>query len=214
MPDITFATGYTPEELGRLNWAFLSPWLHTEADTLDKVDKGLYGTHLDFFAALVTRLNRAEAIPYDLSEPVARLSSGLQALAELAEGVQGVTLDSLIGRAEELAAAVQALPAATAGGGEANQIANEAIIKASREISFLWAAADKYDQDPYGYFLIGEPVPRLLVPIRQLKGLKEGDQAFNLWMTKFVREKNRVSDALENATDWLVWAERIVRVPN
>ena len=89
VPYITFATGYTPEELERLNWAFLSPWLHTEADTLDKVDKGLYGTHLDFFAALVTRLNRAEAIPYDLSEPVARLRSGLQGFASWPKASRG-----------------------------------------------------------------------------------------------------------------------------
>lgn len=212
VPYISFATGYTPEELERLNWAFLSPWLHTEADTLDKVDRQLYGTHLDFFATLILRLDNAEVIPYDLSEPVARLKSDLQALVELAAGVEAVSLDGLIARTEDLAAAVEAL-ALVAKRGEATQLANEAVIRASRELSFLWTEADKYDQDPYGYYLIGQPVPRLLVPITRLKGLNAGDQAFNLWMTKFMRERNRVSDALESATDWLTWATRLVQEP-
>jgi len=212
VPYISFATGYTPEELERLNWAFLSPWLHTEADTLDKVDRQLYGTHLDFFGTLILRLDNAQVIPYDLSEPAARLKSDLQALAELAAGVEAVSLDGLIARTEELAAAVEAL-ALVAKRGEATQLANEAVIKASRELSFLWTEADKYDQDPYGYYLIGQPIPRLLVPITRLKGLNAGDQAFNLWMTKFMRERNRVSDALESATDWLTWATRLVQEP-
>jgi len=211
VPYISFATGYTAEELERLNWAFLSPWLHTEADTLDKVDRQLYNTHLEFFATLVLRLNRTEMIPYDLSEPVTRLGSDLQALADLAEGVEGVSLEDLLDRVEVLAEAVQALSLATVVGGEATQISNEAAIKASRELSPLWTEADRYDQDPYGYYLIGKPIPRLLVPVTRLKGLNEGELAFNLWMTKLIRERNRVSDALERATDWLTWAIGLVR---
>ncbi len=209
VPYITFATGYTPEELERLNWAFLSPWLHTEADTLDKVDRQLYDTHLDFFATLILRLDNAEAIPYDLSEPVARIRADLQALQELAPGAKGVNVDGLIDKADELERAVQALSLVAAEGGEATQVANEAAIKASRQLSFLWTEADKYDQDPYGYYLIGEPIPRLLVPITRLAELSADEQGFYLWMTKFLREKNRVSDALESATDWLVWGRRL-----
>jgi hypothetical protein len=203
VPYISFATGYTPEELERLNWAFLSPWLHTEADTLDKVDRELYNRHLQFFATLVLRLCNSEPVPYDLSQPVALLASQLEDLKELASGIEAIDLDGLIGKTGRLRMAIETLPRPVQTGPKARRLINEATIKASREISFLWTEADKYDQDPYGYSLIGQPVPRLLVPIQRLVALEPGCQDFNLWMTKFVRQRNRVSDAIDRATDRL-----------
>jgi hypothetical protein len=203
VPYISFATGYTPEELERLNWAFLSPWLHTEADTLDKVDRELYNRHLQFFATLVLRLCTSEPVPYDLSQPVALLASQLEDLKELASGIEAIDLDGLIGKTGRLRMAIETLPRPVQTGPKARRLINEATIKASREISFLWTEADKYDQDPYGYSLIGQPVPRLLVPIQRLVALEPGCQDFNLWMTKLVRQRNRVSDAIDRATDRL-----------
>jgi hypothetical protein len=203
VPYISFATGYTPEELERLNWAFLSPWLHTEADTLDKVDRELYNRHLQFFATLVLRLCNSEPVPYDLSQPVALLASQLEDLKELASGIEAIDLDGLIGKTGRLRMAIETLPRPVQTGPKARRLINEATIKASREISFLWTEADKYDQDPYGYSLIGQPVPRLLVPIQRLVALEPGCQDFNLWMTKLVRQRNRVSDAIDRATDRL-----------
>ena len=125
----------------------------------------------------------------------------------MASGVDGIDLDSLIEKASRLAAAVEALPRTEQAGRTANRIINNASIRASREISFLWTEADKYDQDPYGYSLIGKPIPRLLVPISRLRELEPGSQDFYLWMTKFVRQRNRVSDAIDKATDSLACAK-------
>ena len=211
VPYISFATGYTPEELERLNWAFLSPWLHTEADTLDKVDRGLYERHLHFFATLVLRLCNSEPVPYDLSQPVALLASHLETLKEMASGVEAIDLGGLIEKTGHLRMAVEALPRTEQDGQKARRLITEASIKASREISFLWTEADKYDQDPYGYSLIGKPIPRLYVPIARLVELEPGSQDFNLWMTKFVRQRNRVSDAIDKATDSLAWATVLLK---
>ena len=76
-------------------------------------------------------------------------------------------------------------------------------IKVSRELSILWTEAGKYDQDPYGYHLIGKPIPRLYVPIQRLKTSQADENEFNLWKTKFMRERNRVSDIMNNALEWL-----------
>jgi hypothetical protein len=167
------------------------------------VDRGLYDRHLHFFATLVLRLCNTERVPYDLSQPVALLASHLEALVELASGVKAIDLDGLLKKTGRLETAIGALPRTQPGQHRAQRLINETTIKASREISFLWTEADKYDQDPYGYSLIGQPVPRLLVPIRRLVELEPGSQDFHLWMTKFVRQRNRVADAIDRATDYL-----------
>lgn len=216
VPYISFATGYTPEELEKLNGASLSPWLHSEADTLDKIDPELYARHLSFFATLILRLCNAEMIPYDLAEPVALLQSHLEALEKLSEGVPSVELDGLIGKAEQLAQSVQELErhkAAVSGLGrekeEATRLVNAAAIKVTRELSTLWTEASKYDQDPYGYHLIGKPIPRLYVPIVQMKQLRADDPQFNLWQTQLTRGKNRVSDILGRAIEHLELTTRL-----
>ncbi len=206
VPYIHFATGYTPQELARLNWASLSPWLHSEADTLDKIDPALYERHLHFFAILTLRLCNAKIIPYHLSEPVGLLKAQLETLKELSEAIE---LDSLSVKVEQLEEAVQALNRSQEAlrgenNDEATRLINEALIKVSREISFLWTEADKYDHDPYGYHLIGKPIPRLYGPIVQMKRLGPDAEETHLWLTQFIRERNRVSDAISNATEWVI----------
>ena len=217
VPYISFATGYTPEELVELNWAFLSPWLHTEADTLDKVDKDLFEKHLHFFAALVIGLCNSKIVPYDVSELVAEVKSQLDALKQLSAGIQSIEFDSLMARATQLEGAVQAFQAyrdeALSGSSrveeETARLINGSLIRVSRALSVLGTEAGKYDQDPYGYYLIGKPIPRLYVPILRMSGLKEGDDEHNLWMTKFLRERNRVSDILGDAIECLAMSTRL-----
>jgi len=209
VPYVSFATGYTPEELERLNWAFLSPWLHTEEDTLDKIDRDLYERHLCFFATLVLRLCNATLIPYALSEPVGVLQSHLGALKSMAKGVMSTELDGLLDGAERLGRSVERLErykeevfsGSGCAGEEAVCLINEASIKVSRALSVLWTEAGKYEQDPYGYYLIGKPIPRLYVPIEEMNKLGSGDEGSYLWMTKFTRERNRISDIIGDAIE-------------
>ncbi|UCC61669.1 MAG: M28 family peptidase [Anaerolineae bacterium] len=218
VPYISFATGYTPEELERLNWASLSPWLHTEADTLDKVDRALFEKHLHFFAALTLRLCNARLMPYDLSAPAGVLKAHLQALKEMSADLDFVELHSLVSRAEELERAIQRFDAckaqvssnSTPEGEEIVRLINGASVKASRALSVLWTEAGRYEQDPYGYHLIGQPIPRLYVPIVQMKRLAPDDEALNLWITKFTRERNRVSDIIGSATQSLASTVRFL----
>jgi hypothetical protein len=217
VPYINFSTGYTPEELERLNWAFLGPWLHSEADTLDKVDRQLFGKHLHLFASLIVRLCNTDVIPYDLPELVGMLKADFQALRALAEEAWLWEVDSLLGRVDQLHKAIQglyqrkaAVLVSHAPAGSALDVINAALIKVSRELSWLWTEAGKYDHDPYGYHLVGKPVPRLYVPLTRLRALAGDAAQSNLWFTHFLRERNRVSDAIGHATDWVGWANRIV----
>jgi hypothetical protein len=212
VPYISFSTGYTPEELKRLNYASLSPWLHSEADTLDKIDKELYNRHLQFFAILISRLCNCEIVPYNLSDLAAITKDHLVALDELAKGIDLVKFNDLIEKANQLEQSVKIfdgykeniLSHGAAAKENAIKLINMASIKISRELShILWTEAGRYDQDPYGYYLVGKPIPRLYVPILQMKNSVPGKEQFNLWLTEFIRERNRVSDALNNSIDHL-----------
>jgi hypothetical protein len=81
---------------------------------------------------------------------------------------------------------------------------NRASMKVSRILSpILWMEAEKHSQDPYGYYLVGKPIPRLYVPITQMKRLTEDQEEFQLWMTKLTRERNLVSDAIQQSLEHL-----------
>ncbi|NIO48510.1 MAG: M28 family peptidase [Candidatus Aminicenantes bacterium] len=219
VPYIGFSTGYTPEELEKLNWASLSPWLHSEADTIDKIDKNLYEKHLHFFAIMILRLCNSEIVPYNLSDLGGAFRSHLESLKKLSKGIKSTELNSLIAKAKEFDRSVQIFKAnkekvlsyRISEKKVAIDVINQASIQVTRELSpILWMEADRYDQDPYGYYLVGKPIPRLYVPITQMANLEESEEEFNLWLTKFIREKNRVSDAIGNATRHLTLAAKLL----
>jgi len=219
VPYIGFSTGYTPEELKKLNWASLSPWLHSEADTLDKIDKKLFERHLHFFAIMILRLCNSEIVPYNLSDLVEVTNSHLESLKRLSEDIESIELNSLMEKVEQLERSVQTLSEykekvlshLIGREEEAINLINKASIRVCRELSpILWMEADRYDQDPYGYYLVGKPIPRLYVPIKEMKKLRGDEEEFHLWLTKFIREKNRVSDAIGNAIRHLILTTKLI----
>ena len=219
VPYIGFSTGYTPEELKRLNWASLSPWLHSEADTIDKIDKNLFEKHLHFFATLILRLCNSEMVPYDLSALAGALKSHLGSLKESSADIKPIELNSLIAKVKQLESAIQTfnkykekvLSHQISREEEAIKLINEVSIKVSREFShIMWTEAGRYDQDPYGYYLVGKPIPRLYIPITKMRELGEDQEEFHLWLTKFIRERNRVSDAIDNAIGHLTLTAKLL----
>jgi hypothetical protein len=162
-------------------------------------------------------LCNAAVIPYDLAELVGLLEVDLQALRALTQGAWSGGVDSLLDRVGQLQRAVEGLNrrkavvlASHPTPSSAIDVINAALIRVPRELSWLWTEAGKYDHDPYGYHLVGKPVPRLYVPLTRLRALAGDAAQLELWITHFLRERNRVSDAIGHATDWVLWANRIV----
>ncbi|MFQ6124495.1 MAG: M28 family peptidase [Candidatus Heimdallarchaeota archaeon] len=219
VPYIGFSTGYTPEELERLNWASLSPWLHSEADTIDKLDRELFEKHLHFFATLILWLCNSKIVPYNLQELADVLKSHLDSLQKLSGDIESIELDDLIKKTAQLEKSVkilnkwkeEVLSHRIREEEEAINLINEVSIKVSRELSnILWMEADKYDQDPYGYYLVGKPIPRLYIPIIKMSELREDREVFNLWETKFRRERNRVLNAFSNVLEHMRLATKLL----
>ncbi len=61
-----FATEYTEAKLKELNYAFYSPWLHSDSDTIDKIDRELLAGHGRYFLYLLEQLVSSPLVPYDL----------------------------------------------------------------------------------------------------------------------------------------------------
>ena len=66
VPYCSFATEYTEEKLVELNYAFYSPWLHSDSDTIDKLDRDLLLGHGKYFAYIIEGMVNADRVLYDL----------------------------------------------------------------------------------------------------------------------------------------------------
>jgi hypothetical protein len=213
IPYISFYTGYTPEKLRELNWASLSPWLHSEADTIDKIDKDLFSKHMIFYASLIFRLCNALVIPYNFTLVADKLIKDLKEL-NILEGK--LSLTDLIEKAEQLKEVaeklneyrvkIEKLYEESKNKGkieEAADLINRCLMRMGYELSpILRSEAERYDQDPYGYTIAQKPIPRLYVSIRKITELDRQSDEFKLWETKLIREKNRVCDAIHNSIDY------------
>jgi len=221
VPYMDFYTAYTPEKLKELNYASLSPWIHSEMDTIDKIDKALFAKHMAFFSILIYRLCNTLIIPYNPVSVADRLIRDLETLkSAMNTKLPGfpVNLNSLLGKAQLLKEyAIRLMEESRKitrlseeSGDEQGKIkravnvVNKAFRKVSWELSpIMRSEAGRYGHDPYGYSMVGEPIPRLYVSIAKLAELSEQSEEFKLWQTKLIRERNRVSDAINNCVDYI-----------
>jgi len=68
-----------------------------------------------------------------------------------------------------------------------------------------------YDEILAGkYIIVGKPIPILYAPLTKLAKLKEESEEFILWETKFVRERNRVFDAISNCIGYIILASTLM----
>lgn len=203
VPYISFSTRYTPEKLKEYNYASLSPWLHSDADTIDKIDRGLFEKHLHFFGSLVLKLCNLHTVPYDFVSVAEGMKADLDALRDLGAKERELNLDQLEEKIDQFKEITSDLDERIQSTKEYNPVLNRTLIKISRELShILRSESGRYGHDPYGYSLVGKPIPRLYVPIAKIAELDEESDEFKLWETQLMREKNRVSDAIDNSIDY------------
>lgn len=216
VPYAGFYTRYTPEKLKEYNNAFLSPWLHTSSDTIDKIDKELYLKHLEFFTTLVTDLCIVPVLPYNLIVIAEKLIDDLEQLRSMNKNKSELDLDFLTQRAKalkeriiQLTGLAKALKSQINNSGRLTQeqkvrvnAINRTYLKICRELSpTLRSQAGRYGQDPYGYSFVGKPIPALYAILLKIKSLAAESEQRYLWTTKMLREHNKISDAISNSID-------------
>jgi hypothetical protein len=215
VPYVSVYMGYTEEQLKKLNYASLSPWLHSEEDTVDKIDKELFYKHLKFYSILTVRLANAKVIPYNVAKVADKLIEDLRGLnvmapepylsdtLELAEKLRELATE-LNEYREKLERKLEEEPSAYVRYSDVVELVNKSLIKVVRNLMHvLRTVAGRYEQDPYDYTFVKKPIPRLFIPITKLSEVKRDTQEYILWYTKLLREKNSVIDSIQNSIDFL-----------
>ncbi|MCR6691041.1 MAG: M28 family peptidase [archaeon YNP-LCB-003-016] len=213
VPYISFSTEYTEEKLRELNYASLSPWIHSEADTIDKLDPELYQMHMKFYIKLILRLCNKLIIPYNEGELVKTLLTNLKNYDETIKKTTSISIGDTVERCETLLKLVGKLEEAAREieeeGEESGfmekvevkaEIVNKALMRISHELSnIIMTEAGRYDYDPYGYYLTGKPIPILYKSVNKIMEVKGRSDEVRLWETKILRDRKKILDALNNS---------------
>ncbi|HUN70427.1 MAG TPA: M28 family peptidase [Burkholderiales bacterium] len=197
---------FTEAELKATALATRGWWHHSIECTIDKVDWDYMQAHVRVYAAYLWELCTAPVLPFTYA-PVAE--QVIKRLNELegpgaAVGLKGVVeaaraFEKAAQRLDKAAAEASAAFAAGSGSEDAARILNRAMKRVSRLVVPLMSSAiGKYGHDPYGFTPQTTMIPALY-DLARLSRLGEGEER---WMleTKAVRDRNRVADALAEAT--------------
>ena len=200
--------GYTQEELKATALASLGWWHHSLQCTIDKLDWDWMSDHMKMYAAYLWELCTAPILPFYFTSVADQFIGRLE---ELAPAGQSVGLASALETARAFKAAAERLDATAedwrgryagngAGEGAAADILNEGMKRISRLLVPMQSTAKgTYGHDPYGFTPQTTMIPSLFDVPRLATLPKDSEEG---WMleTHLVRQRNRVTDALADAT--------------
>lgn len=203
VPYISFATEYTDDMLKELNYAFYSPWLHSDNDTIDKIDKDLYIKHINYFSHILFELLDRDLIPYNLTDMAINIKCQVDSLINefnkyinylsvlqkevdkyliLARKIEDLKdNDIFIKRKENL------------------DIINNIMLYWEKETTVFRNESGRYGQDACCYLQTEKPIPALHKTLKNMDMHTNNSQDFYLWETKVMREVNRAFDSLEKS---------------
>jgi hypothetical protein len=184
-------------------------WWHTPADTLDKADAQILAGDTQLYLAIAARLITPPVLPFNFVPAAGDFTSLLTELDRTAGAA--LTLGDLVTKATELGALVarleearSVLEAATAGRTPAGKTAarvarlNRGLMAISRIINpVLYTVEGPYDHDP----ALQTPMLPGLQAARKLAALDPISNEYGFLKTRLVRERNRIADALQNASE-------------
>ncbi len=193
------------------------PWYwHTEADTLDKIDREIFRKDAQIYMAALWRLCTAPVLPYsfvgvadEFSHHMSQLQEKAQAAFDLTSVLEkvavfrekAVLLERVCQDVSKEYFAGQEILAPQ--GLELAAKLNRCMMKLSRELMPVnYCSVDRFDADR-AYPI--EPFHRLR-PIADLGNMDRQDAPFKFLERKMVRERNRVSHALDQALEFIAEA--------
>jgi len=207
VPYISFATEYTDKQLVDLNHAFYGPFLHSDADTIDKLDQDLLYKHLLYDLHILFQLVDRDLIPYNIAAMAEEITQQYDKLLGSA------------GRAEKWILFLRpALDAYRIAVGEVHEktvlaekggitsheieILNQVMLRFGRSTAIFRSEAGRYGQDGCCYLQTERPIPALEKALRKYNAAQEGSHTYYLMETEIMRIANRVYDTLAVPTEY------------
>lgn len=208
LPSVAGEMSFSDEEIRRTALATLGWWHHSIENTLDKVDRNLLALHLRVYARWLWGLLTDPLLPYVYHPLATRFVDRLSEFARLE--VPDIDMEGAVARAREfqvLAARLDEQCAAWRGrGGEQGDgaavadLLNHALIRLSRVlVPVASTAVGPYGQDRYGHAWQTQMIPSL-APYPNLARYPRDSEAFQTWWVAMIRARNRVVDAVEEAS--------------
>lgn len=178
-------------------------WWHTPEDTLDKADLENQVRDTKTNLAIVMGLCNANTLPYDFTKMADQYIKSLTELA--AKTGEGFDVKPLISKSRKLKAKAAALNIVSVklrkakGKSSEKRIndLNEILMKLSRVlVPVLFTRTGRYEQDPAADTSFFSALQDSV----KLKSTELSANEKGFLLTRMIREKNRVSDALDQAT--------------
>jgi hypothetical protein len=172
-------------------------WWHSPEDTIDKGDAKILASDTQLYLSIVGRLCTAEKLPFAFA-PVAKDFE--KQLGDLNQAAGGrVDLGPALQAAQQFAVAAKALDEAAAHvHGAKADVLNRGLMNLSRILNpVLYTATSDTDQDP----ALQLPMLPALQGVRVVAHLDPQSNEYGFMQTRLVRERNRVVDALQRATE-------------
>lgn len=201
VPYCSFATEYTEEKLKELNYAFYSPWLHSDSDTIDKLDRELLSGHGKYFAYVIEAMVNGGRVPYDL-----------QALAEDAEA-QWAQIQKVAGRGAQLISDLSETVTEYAGAlrklwackdkKDFGDTYDKLAFYCERQTTMLRCYSGRYGQDSCCALLTENPMPAMAQALTAYNRAEEGSHEYYLWETQILRVKHMVYDAMYHSIEMI-----------
>lgn len=168
-------------------------WWHSPEDTLDKADSAILAKDVEVYVTMTLRMCTPEVIPYRFAASAQDFIDYLSAAQDAAG--EHLDLAAPLAAAERFKAAAERLadsaPADTAA-------RNEGLKRLTRIVNpALFTVDGPYEMDP----ALQMPVLPGLTAAKQLPGLQPGTNEYGFLLTKLVRQRNRIHDALLQACE-------------
>ncbi len=171
-------------------------WWHTPEDTLDKADAQVLAADTELYTIIAYRMCTLPILPYEFETVAEDFRSLLTELQEAAK--EHLDLTSLLQKTEQLKTCAERLERVKEERKtpQAREALNKGMMQVSRILNpVLFTKAGDYEQDP----ALQQPMLPGLQPIKQLVALDPASDMYGFLRTKLIRERNRVSDRLEQA---------------
>jgi hypothetical protein len=200
--DVLASLGGGPPRHGGLGW-----WWHSTDDTIDKIDKDNLRRDAQVYALVLWRWCTAPVLPLDYRETAKEIRGTLRGIQEASGDAFDMSaplnaIERFTTAAERLAAAAEPLSALTGRGSRKQRAATAALNDGLMRIGRALIPINYTAAGPFGHdAALPAPAVPLLQPAPRLRSLRQDSDEYLTLLTQLVRNRNRVTYAIDTAIE-------------